>query len=251
MKIKFFFWENWKKLFLPEMANFSAFNWHGNKFPTLPKLSEKSKNYYLIKMVSKWKRPLKKGLVLIFDFWYFKLLMPINLALDYSPGNLTHLFQVYGHGTKLKIIVKILLKCPLPPSSLYCKVPEPKSPRSCKIAIEYVKFWFWPINVWPHPVSCQKKAQIGQKVILFFFQEGGEEIGWGGCGWVYLLSNQIAGQGSEGQTSVGRSWNLLFSRNCFVFKPWNWQKLHFFQTSNFNILCFNSEVWIIGRHVIL
>lgn len=180
MKIKFFFWENWKKLFLPEMANFSAFNWHGNKFPTLPKLSEKSKNYYLIKMVSKWKRPLKKGLVLIFDFWYFKLLMPINLALDYSPGNLTHLFQVYGHGTKLKIIVKILLKCPLPPSSLYCKVPEPKSPRSCKIAIEYVKFWFWPINVWPHPVSCQKKSTDRAKSNPVFFsgRRRGDRMRW-------------------------------------------------------------------------
>ena len=171
---KVFFLGKLEKIVLSEMANFSAFNWHGNKFPTLAKLSEKSKNYYLIKMVSKWKRPLKKGLVLIFDFWYFKLLMPIDLALDYSPGNLTHLFltQVYGHGTKLKIIVKILLRCPLPPLSLYCKVPESKSPRSCKIAIEYVKFWFWPFNVWPHPVSCQKKAQIGQKVILFFFRKG-------------------------------------------------------------------------------
>lgn len=101
------------------------------------------------------------------------------------------------------------------------------------------------------PCFLPKKSTDRAKSNPVFFQEGGEEIGWVGCGWVYLLSSQIAGQGSEGQTSVGRSWNLLFSRNCFVFKPWNWQKLHFFQTSNFNILCFNSEMWIIGRHVIL
>ena len=89
-----------KKFFLSESANFSASERLEKNFPILQNGLEKMKNLYLIKLVSKWKRAIRKGHTNFFLFHFWDLiLVPIDTALNSASDNLTHFFQ-YRHGTK-------------------------------------------------------------------------------------------------------------------------------------------------------
>ena len=78
----------------------------------------KRKTLYLIKLVSKWKRTIRKGhtTFLIFHFWDLKL-VPIVPALNSVSGNLVIFFKNVGivarKVAKLENPVKIFLKYPL------------------------------------------------------------------------------------------------------------------------------------------
>ena len=62
---------------------------------------KKIKNYYLIKLVSKWKGAIIKGHTSFFkfDFWNFKL-VSIDSTLDSASGMQTNFYQKCGRGTK-------------------------------------------------------------------------------------------------------------------------------------------------------
>ena len=79
-----------QKIFLSEQANFSASDRLGRNFPTAQNGPEKRKNLYLIKLVSKCKRAIRKGHTsfLVFHFWDLKL-MPTDSALNSASSNLS------------------------------------------------------------------------------------------------------------------------------------------------------------------
>ena len=70
-------------MFLSEQGNFSASDRLGKNFSTVQNGLEKRKNLYLIKLVSKSKRAIRKGHTsfLVFHFWDLKL-VPIDSALN-------------------------------------------------------------------------------------------------------------------------------------------------------------------------
>ena len=72
-----------KKIFLSEQANFSASDWLGGNFPTVQNGPEKRKNLYLTKLVSKWKKAIRKGHTsfLVFHLWDLEL-VSIDSALN-------------------------------------------------------------------------------------------------------------------------------------------------------------------------
>ena len=106
--------------FLSEQVNFSAPDRLGRNFTTAQNGPKKRKNLYLIKLVSKWKRAIRKGHTsfLIFHFWDLKL-MQIDLALNSASG-----IFFYRKLTRNRVD-----------------------------DIAFVKFWFYPFDVWPRPVS--------------------------------------------------------------------------------------------------
>ena len=74
---------------MSEQASFSASSRPGKNFLTAQNGLEKRKNLYLIKLVSKRKRTIRKGgtCFLVFNFGDLKL-VPIDLALNFASGNL-------------------------------------------------------------------------------------------------------------------------------------------------------------------
>ena len=153
-----------KKFFLSKQANFSASDRLGRNISTVENGPEKMKSPYLIRLVSKWKREIKKGHTsfLFFHFWDLKL-VPIDSALNSASGNLTWDFKKCRNGTrKTSQISKSRLKSfwnvlwDLKPQNW--KILEPnffyrKFTRNRVKEIVFVKFWFYPFDLWPRPVS--------------------------------------------------------------------------------------------------
>ena len=84
-----------KKLF--ELANFSASNRLRGNFITVKNCLQQRKNPYLTKLVSKWKRALRKGYANFLVFLFLDLkLVPIDSALNSASCNLTHFFENVG-----------------------------------------------------------------------------------------------------------------------------------------------------------
>ena len=80
----------------------SFFVWPSlQNFPTVQNGPENRKDLYLIKLVSKWKRAIKKEHTsfLLFHFLGLKL-VPINSAINSASDNLTHFFQKRRRCTK-------------------------------------------------------------------------------------------------------------------------------------------------------
>ena len=79
-----------KKKNLSEQANFSASDRRRRNFPTVHNGPGKRKHLYLINVVSKCKRMIRKGLKIfsVFHFWNLKL-VPIDAALNSASDNLT------------------------------------------------------------------------------------------------------------------------------------------------------------------
>ena len=127
-------------------------------------------NFYLIKLVSKWKRTIRKGHTsfLAFYFWDLKLVSIVS-ALNSTSAIATHFFQKYGRGiTKCSQTWKFRLKVfwdvvyDLQPQKW--KVLETKSfyrnlTRNRVNEKGYVVVWLWPFDLWPCPVSCQKQPK--------------------------------------------------------------------------------------------
>ena len=90
-----------QKNFVPKQTNFSASDRLVKNFPTVQNGAEERKNIYLIKLVSKWKRAIRKGrtIFLVFHFWDLKL-VPIDSALNSASDNLTKIFKKCRNGTK-------------------------------------------------------------------------------------------------------------------------------------------------------
>ena len=103
--------------FLSEQANFSVSDQLGRNFPTVQNGSEKRKNLYLIKLLSKWKSTITKGhtSVLVFHFWDLELVL-IDSALNSASVNFNLRFlkvqeRYQENQPNLKMQVKIYWKC--------------------------------------------------------------------------------------------------------------------------------------------
>ena len=78
-----------KIFFLSEQANFSASDRLGRNFPTVQNDPEIRKSHYLIKLVLKRKRTIRKRHTsfLVYHFWDLNL-VPIDSALNSTPSTI-------------------------------------------------------------------------------------------------------------------------------------------------------------------
>ena len=83
--------------FFSEQTNFSTSDRLGRNFPTVQNGPEKRKNLYLIKLVTKWKRAIRKGHTsfLVFHFWDLEL-VPIHSALNSASTKKTTIWDKMG-----------------------------------------------------------------------------------------------------------------------------------------------------------
>ena len=118
----------------------------------------------------------------VFNFYDFNL-VPIDSALHsglQSPIYFSNIRIWYlEQQPNSKNWIKIFLKCPS--SHIAAKLEKAltnffciKFTRNLVDNTGYVKFWFWPLNVWPRPVSYQNSPNGAKSIALF---TRGETIG--------------------------------------------------------------------------
>ena len=81
-------------MFLSEPANSFALDRARRNFRTVENGLERGKNLYLIKLISKGKKAIRKEYTsfLVFHFWDLKI-VPINSALNSASDTLLHFFK--------------------------------------------------------------------------------------------------------------------------------------------------------------
>ena len=143
-----------KKPFLSESDNCSASDRLGRNFPTVQNGPEKRKNLYLIKLVSNWKRAIKKEHTTFLFFSILVFEIGSNwFSIKFCIRKSNSFFQKCRRGNKkkqanLKIRVKIFLKWLLwsiatKLENVATKIFYGKLVRNCLDEIEFLKFDLW------------------------------------------------------------------------------------------------------------
>ena len=145
-----------------------------------------STNFYLIKLVLKWKRTIRKGHTSFLAFYFLGFEIGVNrFSIKFYISNCNSFFSkiwTWYHEMQpnLKIQVKIFLRCRLWPTAAKMESVGNKiflqefDQESCELKRLCDSLI---MTIWLVTLSCflSKTAQIVQKVILFF-PERGEEI---------------------------------------------------------------------------